>query len=587
VAILATSVAGTEDEKGGANPRGNCAECGAAFSGEERYCIECGARRGELPAAIAARIATLLNRDRGPSTGQAPGGGTASEKAMPAAAPEKDDGGESWLPSPRAAAAAVIAMLGLGVLLGSATSQLAQSAGVSSIILQVPGAAAESEEAEEPEYVAAAPEAEAASEPVAEVPLSVEAAPLEEEALPEEAAKEPASPLELPEEEALPEVKHVFLIVLGENGYEEAFGTTSSSPYLSKTLPAQGEVVSNYYAVTQGELANRIAMISGQGPTPETAVNCPNYADISPGTLSLAKQVEGNGCVYPTEAESLPAQLAAKELKWRAYVEGIGDGASAGLPVTCRHPGLGGADTSPAPLAGDPYVTWRDPFVYFHAVIDAPECAEADVGLEQLGEDLKSAKRTPALSYIVPDACHAGGPTACEPGASTGVAATESFLEEVVPPILASAAYREGGLIAITSAQAPASAAAPDQSSCCLTPEYPNLPAVAPAAKPASSEEAQPSGGGGRVGLLLLSPFVEPGTVNETSYYNHYSLLLTIEELFELEHLGYAGEVALEPFDGSVFNAAAEEELPEPAKRRDLSGLLGRLGLSRRGSARR
>jgi hypothetical protein len=586
VAILAASVAAGEDEKQGATPPCSCSECGAAFSAEERYCLECGARRGELPAAIAARIATLVNRDRGPATGPAPGDGGAAKEAAAAAAKKNDDD-ESWLSSPRAAAAAVIAMLGLGVLLGSATSQLAQSAGVSSIIVQVPSSAPGPEEAEESGYAEAEPEAEAASEPVAEVPLPVASAPLEEAPLPEEPAEEPASPLELPEEEELPEIKHVFLIVLGENGYEEAFGKSSPSPYLSKTLPAQGEVVSNYYAVTQGELANRIAMISGQGPTPETVVNCPNYTDISPGTLSLAKQVEGNGCVYPAEAESLPAQLVAKELKWKAYVEGIGDGASAGLPATCRHPGLGAPDTSPTPVAGDPYVTWRDPFVYFHAVIDAPECAEADVGLEQLGEDLKSAKQTPALSYIVPDACHAGGPSPCEPGAPTGIAATESFLREVVPPILASAAYREGGLIAITSAQAPASPEAPDQSSCCLTPEYPNLPAVAPPAKPASSEESQPSGGGGRVGLLLLSPFVEPGTVNETSYYNHYSLLLTIEELFELEHLGYAGEIALAPFDGSVFNAAAEEELPEPAKRRDLAGLLGSLGLSRRGSAAR
>lgn len=70
----------------------------------------------------------------------------------------------------------------------------------------------------------------------------------------------------------------------------------------------------------------------------------------------------------------------------------------------------------------------------------------------------------------------------------------------------------------------------------------------------------KPTGGGGKVGLLLISPFVEAGTVNETSYYNHYSLLLTIEELFGLEKLGYANELALVPFDETVFNAGVEEE---------------------------
>ena len=40
--------------------------------------------------------------------------------------------------------------------------------------------------------------------------------------------------------------------------------------------------------------------------------------------------------------------------------------------------------------------------------------------------------------------------------------------------------------------------------------------------------------------MLLLSPFVEPGSVNETGYYNHFSLLLSIEELFGLTPIGYA-----------------------------------------------
>ena len=36
------------------------------------------------------------------------------------------------------------------------------------------------------------------------------------------------------------------------------------------------------------------------------------------------------------------------------------------------------------PLPGDAYVTWRNPFVYFHSLIESPECAEDDVGLDQL-----------------------------------------------------------------------------------------------------------------------------------------------------------------------------------------------------------
>ena len=52
----------------------------------------------------------------------------------------------------------------------------------------------------------------------------------------------------------------------------------------------------------------------------------------------------------------------------------------------------------------------------------------------------------------------------------------------------------------------------------------------------------------------MLSSFVKPGTVNESGYYDHYSLLRSIEELFELEPIGYAAEIALTPFDASVYN---------------------------------
>jgi hypothetical protein len=548
-------VATSKDDQNGGSIRGDCAECGAPFSGDQRYCLECGARRGALPAAIAARIAAPAGRDGGveqaaadqPAVTQQPGGAEDGLDGKPAT---------SRFPSPKAAAAAVMGMLALGVLLGSATSQIAQSAGVSSLVVQLP---AEAPAPEPEEEVEAEPEAVAseAPAPLPEAPL----APLPE-ALPEEFAPEPEAPIvlppELPEEEGLPEVKHLFLIVLGDNGYEGTFGAASTAPYLSTQLPAKGELISNYYAVTQGSLANQIALISGQGPTPETAANCPNYTDVVPGTASAEGQIEGNGCVYPAEAEALPGQLAAAGLKWRAYVEDIDHGVAAGQAPSCRHPVLGGPDTSAAPVPGDAYVTWRNPFVYFHSILDSPECAGDDVGFERLATDLAAAKKTPTLSYIVPNACHSGGEVPCEPTQPAGAAAVEPFLKRVVPAIMASEAYKEGGLIAITSAQAPQTGEHADQSSCCVNPIYPNLP-------PAAAEEpvtgpVKPTGGGGRVGLLLISPFVQPGTLNETSYSNHYTLLLTIEELFGLEKLGYANEIALTAFDSSVFNAGAEEE---------------------------
>jgi hypothetical protein len=511
-----------------------------------------------LPPAVAAQIAAFRDRDRGDDAAAvivpaAAAGSAAAASAHPAEAAAATDGGKgllAWMPSPRAAAAAVICMLGLGVVIGSATSQIAQSAGLQTIIVDIAKKKPPPPEEGPVETAEAPPEEEAVVEaPIEEAPAEVPAAPVlpeevVEEPLPEEPVEEVIPP-DLEEEEGLPEVTHVFVIMLGENGFEESFGPTSAAPYLAKTLPEQGELLTNYYGVAQGKLSNQVGLLSGQGPTEELVAECPAPApvDITPGTVrsdtaTSTKQVEGNGCVFPATVETLVGQLAAKELKWKAYVEEAVPGTPE--PPSCARP-----------------------FGLFHSLLDKPACAESVAGLPQLAKDLKAAKKTPTFSYIVPNACHAGAVTPCAEGQPTGPVAAEPFLKEVVPEIVASKAYKEGGLLVITSAQAPQTGATPDASSCCGTPAYPNLPAM-PEEVPV--EGIKKAGGGGKVGMLLLSSFVKPGTVNETTVANHFTLLLTIEELFELEKLGYASEPVLLPFDSTVFNFEEEESTgPEEA----------------------
>jgi hypothetical protein len=64
-----------------------------------------------------------------------------------------------------------------------------------------------------------------------------------------------------------------------------------------------------------------------------------------------------------------------------------------------------------------------------------------------------------------------------------------------------------------------------------------------------------PTGGGGQVGLLLISRYVKPDSTDTLDYFNHFSLLGSIEDLFGLKHLGYAKDPALPLFYGSVYNA--------------------------------
>jgi hypothetical protein len=68
--------------------------------------------------------------------------------------------------------------------------------------------------------------------------------------------------------------------------------------------------------------------------------------------------------------------------------------------------------------------------------------------------------------------------------------------------------------------------------------------------------------GGGDTGSVLISPYIRPGSVS-TRYYNHYSWLRTMEDLFTVGkkspgldgqgHLGYAAQPGLAPFGPDVF----------------------------------
>jgi hypothetical protein len=412
-----------------------------------------------------------------------------------------------------------------------------------------------------------------------------------------------------PNQLGLPPVHHVFLIMLSDEGLGQTFGPGSQDTYLSKTLPARGELIYNYYAVAGSELANEIALISGQGPNRQTIADCPAFTRVSPGTIAKRHgEVIGNGCVYPTVTPTLPDELAAKGFTWKAYIGGM-DLGSPGHATSCRRPTVGATDPDHVPRAGDSYVTWLNPFVYFNSLIKNKTCAKDDVGPEGLESDLQDPAKAPAFAYIAPSPCDDGRPQPCTPGAPAGLPPADTFLKTVIPEIEQSAAYKDHGMIAITFDQAPQSGAYADSSACCEFPTYPNLirdsraaadptsttnttpatttptattpttttptsatPTTATPTTPTTTSPTTPTtaapttpfggstgqtratGGGGRVGLLLISRYVQKGSIDGVDYYNHYSLLATLEDMFGLKTLGYAAERSLPILDSAVFN---------------------------------
>jgi phosphatidylinositol-3-phosphatase len=497
------------------------------------------------------------------AAGSAPAGATTPQRSDASPAPVPACAAPPAglrLPPPRVSALLVLVFLGFGVLLGNAASSrvpttLASARSPLKVVLS-PSKPATSSTAT-PQLPSSPPPSEPSSpegEPTPSAPAKTTSARKQSTAnggssgsqggsSGSEGRESSKSSTSAPAKK-LPPIKHVFVIALSDEPYASVFGPSSTAPYLSGKLEHQGELLVHYDAVAHEELADEVALLSGQGPTAETAANCSTYTEISATGVGADEQVLGSGCVYPRSTQTLAGQLVAKRLTWRAYVQGI-DEAGTQAPA-CAHPALAAADpTADQSSSNGAYATFRNPFVYFDSIVDTPECATNDVGLEALQGDLAHAKRTPSFSYIVPDRCHDGNPTPCTPGAPVGVAQTDAFLERVVPEITASKAYKESGLLVITVDQAPSSGELADSSSCCGQPLFPNAPSRTLAGAPR---------GGGAVGALLLSPYVKGGTTNEEPF-NHFSLLRTIEDLFGLGHLGYAGLPAVKSFEPAMFTA--------------------------------
>jgi hypothetical protein len=147
--------------------------------------------------------------------------------------------------------------------------------------------------------------------------------------------------------------------------------------------------------------------------------------------------------------------------------------------------------------------------------------------------------------FITPNLCDDGHDDPCVDGRAGGFAAVDRFLGKWVPLIEDSPAFRAAGMLVITFDES-GSAGPSGSRACCGERGLPG----------ARYPPGLTGPGGGRVGALVLSPFVAPGTVSEQPY-NHYALLRTVEAIFSLPRLGYAAAPDLNAFGADVFSAAA------------------------------
>jgi hypothetical protein len=368
-------------------------------------------------------------------------------------------------------------------------------------------------------------------------------------------------------------IRHVFTIVLENEGYDTTFGPNSKAPFLSKTLTAQGALLTQYYGTGHASLDNYIAMISGQAADNDTRADCQTYSNFVLTGVTADGQAVGSGCIYPSFILTVADQLTAAHKTWRAYMEDMGNDPNRETS-TCGHPVIGSKDltqtaeppSSTTPL-GDQYATRHNPFAYFHSIIDSAGCHANVVNLNQLNQDLKSVDTTPAYVFVTPNLCDDGHDAPCVTSQPGGLVSADLFLQKWVPTIMNSPAFqKDGGLLMILFDEGGFNPPVANPSGgftisasglfCCNQQPGPNLGAFPQSSVIGPYTLTYVSYGGDRTGAVLLSPFIKPGTVSNIPY-NHYSMLKTVEDIFDLGYLGYAGAPGLPGFFNCINTTIA------------------------------
>ena len=266
----------------------------------------------------------------------------------------------------------------------------------------------------------------------------------------------------------VPAFSHVFIIVLENLDY----GAAIALPYVS-TLAAHYAVAAAYDSVAHPSLPNYLALTSGETWVDSDCFSC--YQN----------------------APNLASEAAAAGVSWGAYMEG--------LPSSCY---LG-----PFSLLSE-YAGKHDPFRYYDDVRESPAlCSRIQplTALEPLlqpaaGGASAPASPMPRLVWITPNLCNDGHDCAAQKA--------DAWLSSFVPQILASPAWRQGGVLFITWDESNGG----DDVSCCGVPA---------------------GRGGGHVLTLVVAPGLPAGLQVDVPYDN-YSLLATMEDGLGLPLLGQA-----------------------------------------------
>jgi hypothetical protein len=209
-----------------------------------------------------------------------------------------------------------------------------------------------------------------------------------------------------------------------------------------------------------------------------THPSLPNYLALTGGST---QGISSDCTTCWVNAANIADTVDTSGRSWKGYMES--------MPAPCY---LGNSGS---------YAQKHNPFVYYNDIRTNPSrCQQHDVPLTQLATDLAN-NQLPAYAWITPNLC--------DDGHDCSDSTADTWLGKEVNQILSSSAFDANSLLIVTFDEGTTDA------SCC------GLPASA----------------GGQIATLLIGNLVKAGYQDSTAY-DHYSLLKTIEAAWGLPSLG-------------------------------------------------